>query len=178
MVRDFSEAVQVKGLKELQSQLRLAEPAMAKRLQEVNKALVQRIAEQARAAMPSPRTSRHGPAGYSNVAASIKGTASGREARIVAGGTKKSITFFGFEFGGSRGVLGSANARFVTHEKAESGTDRTRISKQGGIRHFTRQFPPWNNKQGNFLYPTVRAARETAMDQWLGIFDEIFGETP
>lgn len=165
---DYSLRMQVTGLKELQKQLRAADPAMAKRLQQVNKKLAQDIADKARG-----RASAHV---STRTKASIKGSASGREARVSLGGERVPEAL-GNEFGGSRnlspGPQGGRN-RFSTSTVGTGSTFRATTSRQGGIRTRTRQFPPWNNGEGYFLYPTVRAERDTLNEQWLSVFDEIF----
>lgn len=96
---DRSSGVQVEGLRELQAELGAAGPEMKKRLGQVNKRLVTSVAEDAAEAMYPPRTGRHGRFGHEAVKRTIKGQASGKEARVVAGGSR-APTFWGFEFGG------------------------------------------------------------------------------
>lgn len=98
-VRDRSVGISVDGLKELQAALKSASPELAKRLQQANKRIAERVATRAQSRIRAPRTDRHGRSGLGDVRASIRGSASGREARIIAGGPK-APTFFGEEFGG------------------------------------------------------------------------------
>ena len=47
-VQDFAQIVEVKGLRELNAELKKANPEMAKKLQGVNKELVERVAARAK----------------------------------------------------------------------------------------------------------------------------------
>ena len=85
-------AAEVRGLKELQRELRTADPELAKRLQQVNKRLAESIAGEARGAA--------GPSVPSRSKESIRPQASGRESRVVAGA--RVPEFYGQEFGGGR----------------------------------------------------------------------------
>lgn len=186
-IRDSEHQAEVRGLKELQRELRLADPEMAKRLQKVNKRLVDDIASEARAVAyhrvdevsPSIRTgpARTRPSGKGSISRSvnsIRGSASGREARIVAGGAR-APGFFGHEFGGSRNI-GGLGRRAVTG--AIGAVNRGTVSGRGGVRNRTRQFPVHKGKEGYFLYPTVREELPHAAERWENLFDEIFREGP
>lgn len=151
--RDYSEMREIRGLKELQAELRKGGPEMAKKLQQVNKTLVTEVAEKARNRMyptvsaadgrAAPLRQRpSGPGSISRTRASIRGTAGQREARVVAGGPK-APGFYGHEFG-------------------------------GGARPETRQFPVHRGVDGYFLYPTVREEVKHAARDWNRIFDEVF----
>jgi hypothetical protein len=83
-------AARVEGLKELQRELRAADPELARQLQRVNKRLVEGVAHEARSAAGASVSSR--------AKRSIRPQASGREARVVAG--SKAPEFYGQEFGG------------------------------------------------------------------------------
>lgn len=83
-------AARVQGLKELQRELRTADPELARRLQRVNKLLAESVAEEARATA--------GPSVSTRAKRSIRPQASGREARVVAG--LRVPEFYGQEFGG------------------------------------------------------------------------------
>ncbi|MGE5501673.1 MAG: hypothetical protein ACM3W4_07090 [Ignavibacteriales bacterium] len=85
-------ASEIRGLKELQRELRAADPELAKRLQQVNKRLAESIADEARGAA-GPRVSTRSKD-------SIRPQASGRESRVVAGA--RAPEFYGQEFGGGR----------------------------------------------------------------------------
>lgn len=191
--------VEVEGLKEFQKELRQANPEMAKRLQQVNKRLVTAIAQKAQAAVYSrvdqvsppgregPARPRHGRFGLSATKGSIRGNASGREARIVAGGAR-APAFFGFEFGGSRGLggprhrvlgIGFGTRKETRRTLAGSGMTgsafRAQTSKRGEVRVRTRQFPIHRGREGYFLYPTVRKAMPSAYEDWSNLFDEVMG---
>lgn len=153
--RDFSEMREIRGLKELQSELRKGGPEMAKKLQQVNKELVVNVARKAQARVyPSVsaadgraaplRQRPSGPGSIGRTRASIRGSASQRDARVVAGGPK-APGFYGHEFG-------------------------------GGARPSTRQFPVHRGVDGYFLYPTVREEVKHASRNWNRIFDEVFPE--
>lgn len=181
--RDFSEMTEVRGLRELQQELRRANPEMAKRLQQVNKRLVDDVASAARskfyrsvAEVSGIRLGpvRHRPSGRGSISRSrdsIRASASGREARVIAGGAK-APGFFGHEFGGSRGLDGG---RQVTSElgrrAAAGGRNRRRL-----VRSRTRQFPEHRGRDGYVLYPTVRKRIKTAAEDWNNLFDEVFPE--
>lgn len=151
MARDSSEMFEVKGLKELQKELRRASPEMGKRLQMVNKQLAERVAERARGRVYSsvPGAVRQGPArpsgrgSLSRTRASIRARAGQTSASVVGGGPK-APGFYGHEFG-------------------------------GGARPRTRQFPQHRGKQGYFLYPTVREEVRDVFDEWNDLFDEVMG---
>ena len=53
VTKDRMLAAEVRGLKELQRELRAADPELARRLQQVNKRLVESVADEARAAAAS-----------------------------------------------------------------------------------------------------------------------------
>ncbi|MBI2764850.1 MAG: hypothetical protein HYX53_02935 [Chloroflexi bacterium] len=91
VVKDRMWASEVRGLTELQRELRTANPELARRLQQVNKRLVESVADEARSAAGSSVSTRS--------KASIRPNASGREARVVAGG-QRAPEFYGQEFGG------------------------------------------------------------------------------
>jgi hypothetical protein len=148
----------IEGLRELQAELKKASPEIAKKLQQVNKQLVQNIAEKAKGRAyhkvgdvsallvrdgPARTNRKSGKGSISRSVASIRGTASGLESRVVAGGPK-APGFFGHEFGGR------ARAR-------------------------TRQFPQHKGREGYFLYPVVRSEREKAFELWNDLFDEVMG---
>lgn len=182
--RDFTYATIV-DLKEFAAELRKASPEIAKKLQVVNKRLVEGIAARARAraysrvdAVSAPvvrdgpvRTRRSGRGSISRSRESIRGTASQREARVVGGGPK-APGFFGHEFGGSRGLGGAGRreTRELGRGAAAGGRHRRRL-----VRVYTRQFPVHKGRTGYFLYPTVREAMPTAFEDWNEIFDEIMG---
>lgn len=86
-------AARVHGLKELQRELRAADPELARRLQQVNKRLVESVADEAR--------SLAGPHVSTRAKRSIRPQASGRETRVTAGGARVP-EFYGQEFGGGR----------------------------------------------------------------------------
>lgn len=90
MARPFP-LVEVRGLKGFQRDLKEAGDGLEKALQVANKRLAEAVAVEAR--------SRAYPAVSQRAKASIRAQASGREARIVAGGPK-APEFFGQEFGG------------------------------------------------------------------------------
>jgi len=152
-VKDFSQITEVKGLRELNAEMKRAGPEMAKKLQDVNKQLVQRVADRARSnfyrTVPGrqrsgdqPRRPGRGSVGSSRD--SIRASASGQQAKVIAGGAK-APAFFGHEFG-------------------------------GGARPRTRQFPVHRGREGYVVYPEVRRARESAEKDWNEIFDEVFPE--
>ncbi|GAB4333692.1 MAG: hypothetical protein Kow0010_20360 [Dehalococcoidia bacterium] len=91
VTKDRMLAAEMRGLKELQRELRAADPELARRLQQVNKRLVEGVADEAR--------SQAGPSVSTRSKASIRPQASGREARVVAGGARVP-EFYGQEFGG------------------------------------------------------------------------------
>lgn len=93
VTKDRMLAAEVRGLKELQRELRAADPELARRLQQVNKRLVESVADEARSAA--------GPSVSTRSKASIRPQASGREARVVAGGPRVP-EFYGQEFGGGK----------------------------------------------------------------------------
>lgn len=173
--------IEVAGLKELRKALRDANPELAKRLQQVNKRLVTQIAEKARAAVyahvddVSPpvaregpvRATRHGKYGLTATKNNIRGTASASEARVVAGGPK-APGFYGFEFGGSRGLSASRPRTRELGRRAADPPGPTRAL----VRVRTRQFPVHKGREGYFLYPTIRAAMPTAFEDWSAIFDD------
>ena len=182
--RDSSEAVIVSGLKELQADLRKANPEMGKRLQQVNKALVDDVAREAkrefysRVADVTSLSLRDGPvrsrpSGKGSVSRSresIRASASGREARIIAGGAR-APGFFGHEFGGSR-ALGGAD-RIVTSEIGRGAAAGNRMNRRK-IRSRTRQFPEHRGREGYVLYPIVRRRRDRAFEDWNNLFDDVF----
>lgn len=86
-----SVGIRADGLKELAKDLKAAGPEFPKRLQKINKALVEDVAREARSAAPSWWAHE--------AVASIKSSASATEARIVGGGANAPM-FFGDEFGG------------------------------------------------------------------------------
>jgi F0F1-type ATP synthase membrane subunit b/b' len=53
VTKDRMLAAEVRGLKELQRELRAADPELARQLQQVNKRLVESVADEARAAAAS-----------------------------------------------------------------------------------------------------------------------------
>ena len=153
--RDFAHMQEVRGLRELQAELRKGGPEMAKRLQAVNKRLVTDVAEKARARVypnvasvdPTGRVTggeaRHpGKGSLSRTKASIRGVAGQKNARVRGGGPK-APAFYGHEFG-------------------------------GGGRPVTRQFPPHRGREGYFLYPVVRQEVREAAEDWNRIFDDVF----
>lgn len=185
-VRDFAEMVEVRGLRELQRDLRRADPELGRRLQQTNKRLVQDVARDAASrfydtvsgAMAATRTGpvlkrRSGKGSLGRSRDSIKASASGREARIRAGGAR-APGFFGHEFGGSRGL----GARVVTSEVGTSSAFRSQVSSRGQVRSRTRQFPVHLGREGYALYPTVRRRRQTAYEEWDALFDEVMAEGP
>lgn len=185
-IRDSGNAAGIQGLKELQRELRRADPEMAKRLQQINKRLVDEVASRARAAAyrrvddvsPSIRQgpARARPSGKGSLSRSvnsIRASASGREARILAGGAR-APAFFGHEFGGSRGLGGERRAL----AGAIGATNRGTQSRRGFARNRTRQFPLHKGTKGYFLYPTVRGALPGATKRWEELFDELFQEGP
>ena len=91
VTKDRMLAAEVRGLKELQRELRAADPELARRLQQVNKRLVESVADEARGAAGASVSTRS--------KASIRPQASGREARVTAGGARVP-EFYGQEFGG------------------------------------------------------------------------------
>lgn len=157
-VRDSGEAVQILGLAALSGELRKADSTMAKRLREVNKSLVQRVADKAKSRFYSRVADVGGTAGggsgaadrksgkgsISRSRASIRGTAGVKSATVAAGGAK-APGFFGHEFG-------------------------------GGARKGTMQFPRHRGRDGIVLYPTVREERKKAVEEWWSAFDEAFPE--
>lgn len=92
-MKDRMLAAEVRGLKELQRELRAADPELARQLQQVNKQLVESVADEARSAAAASVSNRS--------KASIRPQASGREARVVAGGPRVP-EFYGQEFGGGK----------------------------------------------------------------------------
>ncbi len=179
--RDTTSGIQVVGLKELQAELKRANPEFAKRLQVVNKTLVTNVANKAKAAMytrvPGSTNTRHrrSTAGITTTRNSIRGTASGREAKVVAGGPK-APGFYGFEFGGSRGLRTADPSRGATSElgrgAAAGGRNRRRL-----VRIRTAQFPVHLGREGYFLYPTIRRELKTAYEDWNNLFDDVMGTT-
>ena len=150
-VQDFAQIVEVKGLRELNAELKKANPEMAKKLQRVNKELVERVAARAKSnfyrtvpgrARSSDRPRRSGRGSISTSRNSIRASASGQQAKVIAGGAK-APAFFGHEFG-------------------------------GGARPRTRQFPVHRGRDGYVLYPEVRRSVKTAEKDWNEIFDEVF----
>ena len=93
VTKDRMLAAEVRGLKELQRELRAADPELARQLQQVNKRLVESVADEARSAAGASVSTRS--------KASIRPQASGREARVTAGGARVP-EFYGQEFGGGR----------------------------------------------------------------------------
>lgn len=91
VTKDRMLAAKVRGLKELQRELRAADPELARQLQQVNKRLVEGVANEARSAA--------GPSVSTRAKGSIRPQASGREARVTAGGARVP-EFYGQEFGG------------------------------------------------------------------------------
>lgn len=182
--RDASMAVDVEGLRQLQAELRRANPEMAKRLQQVNKGLVDDVAREAKREFYSSvgdvtsislrdgpvRSRPSGKGSISRSRESIRASASGREARIIAGGAR-APGFFGHEFGGSRG-LGGAD-RIVTSEIGRNATTGNRMNRRK-IRSRTRQFPEHRGRDGYVLYPIVRRRRERAFEDWNQLFDAVF----
>lgn len=146
----------VEGLRELRAELKRADPALAKRLQQVNKELARRIADRAksrfyrRVAEVDPSFNLGGPSrlrqsgrgSISRTVASIRANAGQTSASVIGGGPK-APGFFGHEFG-------------------------------GGARPGTRQFPVHRGRDGYALYPTVRGEMKTASREWEEIFDELF----
>lgn len=179
--RDFSMTARIEGLRELQQELRRASPEMAKKLQQVNKRLVQDVSNEARSNFyrrvsdvsrisygpTRPRPSSRG--SISKSRDSIRAQASGREARIVAGGPK-APGFFGHEFGGSRGL--DANRPVTSQIGFKSGSGGR--YQRSLVRSRTRQFPEHRGIEGYVLYPTVRKRIKSAEDDWNRIFDEVF----
>ena len=181
--RDFSEMTEVRGLRELQQELRRANPEMAKRLQQVNKRLVDDVASEARSKFYSSVAEVSGirigpvrkrPSGRGSIGRSrdsIRASASGREARVVAGGAR-AAGFFGHEFGGSRGLGAERQTTSALGRAAAAGNRRTgRL-----VRTRTRQFPEHRGREGYVLYPTVRKRIKTAAEDWNNLFDEVFPE--
>lgn len=172
---------EIRGLRELQRELRRADPEFGKRLQRIMKELAEGAAKDARAnvysrvnavastAFPNHRPGRKSTAGLSKVRSSIKAAASGREARLRGGGARVP-TFMGFEFGGSRGLGGrpttSRTGRITSGGRAQRALVRLR----------TRQFPNHKGTQGYFFYPAVREHIESAAEDWEELFDRIMGE--
>ena len=93
VLKDRMLAAEVRGLKELQRELRAADPELARQLQQVNKRLVEGVVDEARSAA--------GPSVSTRAKGSIRPQASGREARVTAGGARVP-EFYGQEFGGGR----------------------------------------------------------------------------
>lgn len=150
-VQDFAQIVEVKGLRELNAELKKANPEMAKKLQRVNKELVERVAARAKSnfyrtvpgrARSSDRPRRSGRGSISTSRNSIRASASGQQAKVIVGGAK-APAFFGHEFG-------------------------------GGARPSTRQFPVHRGRDGYVVYPEVRRSVKTAEKDWDEIFDEVF----
>lgn len=181
-VRDFSQMQEVRGLKELQQELRRASPEMAKRLQQVNKRLVDDVAREAKSRFYSRVSEvsairlgpvRLRPSGKGSISRSrdsIRASASGREARIIAGGPK-APGFFGHEFGGSRGLGGGRETTSAPGPAGRAARGRGRL-----VRSRTRQFPEHRGRDGYVLYPTVRKRIKTASEDWNNLFDEVFPE--
>lgn len=156
--KDAGDAVQIQGLTALSRELRRADKTMSKRLQQVNKGLVQRVAEKAKSRFynrvsdvggtagggPGAAGRRSGKGSISRSRASIRGTAGTRSASVQAGGAK-APAFFGHEFG-------------------------------GGARKGTMQFPRHRGREGYVLYPVVREERKNALEEWWSAFDEAFPE--
>ncbi|RTL22339.1 MAG: hypothetical protein EKK55_14865 [Rhodocyclaceae bacterium] len=152
-IQDFAQITEVKGLRELNAELKKASPEMAKKLQEVNKQLVQRVADRAKSnfyrtvpgrTRSDDRPRRPGRGSISTSRDSIRASASGQQAKVITGGAK-APAFFGHEFG-------------------------------GGARPRTRQFPVHRGREGYVVYPEVRRARASAEKDWNEIFDEVFPE--
>lgn len=120
--------------------------------------------------------------GLSRVRDSIKASASGREARIRAGGARVP-TFFGFEFGGSRGLEGGPGYRVlgIGFGRRKETREIGRRAAAGGrfrrrlVRVRTRQFPVHKGREGYVLYPAVRRERKHAFEDWSKLFDEVMG---
>lgn len=152
-IRDYTQTTEVEGLKELRAEMRKAGPEMAKKLQQVNKKLVERVATRAKGRFYATVSAADGraapliqkPSGRGSISRSresIRPNATQTSASIVGGGPK-APGFFGHEFG-------------------------------GGARPTTRQFPIHRGRDGYVLYPTVRQEMRTASKEWEEIFDEVF----
>lgn len=151
-VKDFAHISRIEGLKELNAELKRASPEFAAKLKEVNKRLVDDIAEAARANFyrTVPGRTRHndqpqrsGRGSISRSRDSIRASASGQSAKVIGGGAK-APAFFGHEFG-------------------------------GGARPRTRQFPAHRGREGYVLYPQVRKAMPDVEKHWNDLFDEVMG---
>lgn len=114
MARPFP-LVEVRGLKGFQRDLKAAGDGLEKALQVANKRLAEAVAVEAR--------SRTYPAVSQRSKASIRAQASGREARLVAGGPK-APEFFGQEFGGGS----RPRARQFPKHRGRRGTSSIRPS--------------------------------------------------
>jgi hypothetical protein len=179
--RDFSLMTEVRGLRELQQELRRANPETARRLQQVNKRLVDDVASDARskfyrsvAQVSAIRLGpvRMRPSGRGSIGRSrdsIRASASGREARVIAGGAR-APAFFGHEFGGSRGLGGGRQTTSAVGRAAAQGNRHSRRL----VRTRTRQFPEHRGRDGYVLYPLVRKRIRTAAEDWNNLFDEVF----
>ena len=155
-IRDTSIRAEMPGLQELVREMRAAGPLGVKLLQQVNKALAERVAAKARAKFyatteevgrqrsgPDRAGRRSGKGSVSRSRESIRAQATAKEVRVVGGGPKAE-GFFGHEFG-------------------------------GGARPRTRQFPVHRGVDGYVLYPTLREEVKNAKGEWEGIFEEMFG---